>query len=71
MPEQMIRILDCLKINKAPGPDGIHPGILKKEGWGGGRKEIFRTIGQGKDGEQWQCERSIQIIPGNERRLGN
>lgn len=32
MPEQMIRILDCLKINKAPGPDGIHPGILKKEG---------------------------------------
>lgn len=31
MPEQMIRILDCLKINKAPGPDGIYPGILKWE----------------------------------------
>lgn len=40
MPEQMIRILDCLKINKAPGPDGIHPGILKQEE----REEIYRII---------------------------
>lgn len=29
MPGQMIRILECLKTNKAPGPNGIHPRILK------------------------------------------
>lgn len=48
MPEQMIRILDCLKINKAPGPDGIHPGILKKEWGGGGEKGNIQNYWAGE-----------------------
>lgn len=42
LPEQMIRILDCLKINKALGPDGIHPRIWKKEEKEGRYLELSR-----------------------------